>query len=362
MPKKIFFTPGPSALYFTVEEHLKKALKDQVMEINHRSKQAEGYFHETVQNLKTLMNIPEDYGIFFLSSATEIWERQIQNLVTEKSFHYCYGAFSNRFYDFAKKWGINAQQAASEFGQLPDTNPALIPAGMELITVAINETSTGVSFPVEDIYAIRKAHPDALIAVDGVSGFPVTDLDFTQIDSAYFSVQKCFGLPAGLGVWIVSPRAIEKAKAKAAQGLPIGTYNSIPNLLKNAEKGQTTFTANVLNIFLLSKVTGDMLEKGIDVIRREANYKAALLQHMVEEHPLLDHFVENKAHRSKTVVVANTSVDSTAIINKLAEKGLVIGNGYSAYKGKQIRIATFPTHSKEQIELLVDMLNDVRSV
>ena len=52
MPKKIFFTPGPSALYFTVEEHLKKALKEQVAEINHRSPQAEGYFKAAQDNLK----------------------------------------------------------------------------------------------------------------------------------------------------------------------------------------------------------------------------------------------------------------------------------------------------------------------
>ena len=27
--------------------------------------------------------------------------------------------------------------------------------------------------------------------------------DLSQIDTAYFSVQKCFGLPAGMGIWIV---------------------------------------------------------------------------------------------------------------------------------------------------------------
>ena len=79
MPKKIFFTPGPSAVYFTVEMHVKEALKQQVMEINHRSAQAEGYFKTAVENLKALMNIPEDHQIFFLSSATEIWERLLQN-------------------------------------------------------------------------------------------------------------------------------------------------------------------------------------------------------------------------------------------------------------------------------------------
>lgn len=356
MPKKIFFTPGPSATYFTVAEHLRTAMKEQVMEVNHRSAQAEAYYKTAVSNLKALMNIPEDYQIFFLSSATEIWERQLQNLVIEKSFHYCYGAFSKRFYDFASDWQLKPEKATAEFGQLPDTNPNLIPADTELITMALNETSTGVSFPTKDIYAIRKAHPEALIAVDGVSAFPIIDIDFSQIDSAYFSVQKCFGLPAGLGVWIVSPRALEKAEKKLAAGHSIGSYQALPNLLKNGTKFQTTFTANVFNIFLLSKVTGDMLEKGLDVIRRESKYKSALLYHTIEQHPKLSAFVADKKLRSETVAVANTDGDSNLLINALKEKGFVIGNGYGAFKGKQIRIASFPTHSKEQIELLVDTI------
>ncbi len=359
MPKKIFFTPGPSALYFTVEEHLKHALRDQVMEINHRSSQAEGYFFDAVSNLKSLMNIPEEYEIFFLSSATEIWERQLHNLVSEKSYHYCYGAFSNRFYDFASKWGLNAIKQESEFGELPETNPSEIPNDVELITLALNETSTGVSFPIEDFEAIRAAHPDKLIAVDGVSAFPVIDIEFSKIDSAYFSVQKCFGLPAGLGVWIVSPRAIAKAEEKLAEGQSIGSYQAIPNLLKNSKKGQTSFTANVLNIYLLSKVSGDMLEKGIESIRIEANYKAALLNHLADSNNYLEPFVTEKRLKSKTVMVANTQIPSDQIIDVLARKGFIIGNGYGKFKGKQIRIASFPTHSKEQMELLVDTINSM---
>jgi len=206
---------------------------------------------------------------------------------------------------------------------------------------------------------LKKERPDALIAVDGVSAFPVIDLDFNLVDSAYFSVQKCFGLPAGLGVWILSPRAIAKAEEKLGKGHSIGTYQTIPNLLKNALKHQTTYTANVLDIYLLSKVTEDMLDKGIDVIRREAKYKNVLLQHMVNEHPLLTHFVEDKAIRSTTVTVANTATSSNDILTKLNEKGFVLGNGYGTFKGKQIRIASFPTHSKEQIELLVDVLHTI---
>lgn len=354
MPKKIFFTPGPSALYFTAEEHLKNALKEQVAEINHRSSQAEGYFKAAGDNLKALMGIPEDYHVFFLSSATEIWERLIQNCVTEKSFHFCYGAFSNRFYDFAIKMGIQAEKAESEFGSIPDNYR--IPQDTELIGMALNETSAGVTFPTEKIYEIRKNHPDALIAVDGVSAFPAIDLDMTKVDSAYFSVQKCFGLPAGLGVWIVNDRCLEKATKKLTAGYAIGTYQALPNLLKNAAKYQPTYTANLLDIYLLSKVTADMLEKGIEVIRSETNYKGLLLQHLVESHPELTHFVADPGLRSKTVVVANTQGPSEKWIEALSAKGFAVGNGYGPYKGKQVRIASFPTHSKEQIELLVDTM------
>lgn len=360
MNRKIFFTPGPSALYFTVEEHLKQAIKDQVMEINHRSKQAAAYYQHAAENLKALMNIPEDYHIFFLSSATEIWERQIQNLVIEKSYHFCYGAFSNRFYEFAQSLGKQALKSEAKFGSLPEVNINDIPQDTELISFALNETSTGVTFPVEEIYKVRRSHPEALIAIDGVSAFPVIDIDFGQIDSAYFSVQKCFGLPAGLGVWIVNNRCIEKAVKKGADGHSIGTYQTLPNLLKNANKFQTTYTINVLNIYLLMKVTTDMLNKGIDVIRREANYKGLLLQKMIKDHPSFNHFVDDEKLRSQTVIVANTLTSSQEWIDELSSTGFVIGNGYGEYKGKQIRIASFPTHSKELIELLYDTINEMK--
>lgn len=356
MPKKIFFTPGPTGLYFTVEEHIKQALKDQVMEINHRSKQAAAYYQHASENLKALMNIPKDYHIFFLSSATEIWERQLQNFVINNSFHFCNGAFSTRFYDFAKSWNYNATKAESKFGSIPRVEPNEIPEDTELITFALNETSTGVTFPVEDIYKIRASHPNAIIAVDGVSAFPVVDIDFTKIDSAYFSVQKCFGLPAGLGVWIVNDRCLEKAEAKLTAGHSIGSYQSLPNLIKDGSKFQTTYTANVLNIYLLMKVTADMLSKGIDVIRREATYKGILLQKLVSDHPGLTHFVTEESLRSKTITVANTGTSSKEWIDELTQRGFVIGDGYGEYKGKQIRIASFPTHSKELMELLVDTM------
>ena len=39
-----YFTAGPSQLYYTVEEHIKNALKSQIPSISHRSKQFENLY------------------------------------------------------------------------------------------------------------------------------------------------------------------------------------------------------------------------------------------------------------------------------------------------------------------------------
>ena len=165
----------------------------------------------------------------FLSSATEIWGEANSEL-----HHWSFytfnptGLFLKDFTNFASKWGVDAMQIEGTLGSIPDLKTKLIAADTEAITLALNETSTGVSFPADQIQELRQAYKDPLLFVDGVSAFPSLDLDFAQVDSAYFSVQKCFGLPAGLGVWIVNNRCVEKAEMKRASGHSIGAYQALP--------------------------------------------------------------------------------------------------------------------------------------
>ena len=42
------------------------------------------------------------------------------------------------------------------------------------------------------------------------------------------------------------------------------------------------------------------------------------------------------------------------LIEYLKSKQLIIGSGYGDFKDQHIRIANFPAHSKESIEMLVD--------
>ena len=67
--KQIFFTPGPSELFFTVEEHIKNGLRKNIFSISHRSNEFKIIYESCVNNLKELINIPDDYHVSFLSSA-----------------------------------------------------------------------------------------------------------------------------------------------------------------------------------------------------------------------------------------------------------------------------------------------------
>lgn len=322
--------------------------------LSHRSKAFESIFRETTDGLRELIGLPQGYHIAFVSSATEIWERSIQSLVDQTSYHLVDGAFSKKYSEISKQLGKQATAVVVPDGTGFDT--VNIPSGQELIAFTQNETSTGVSLSNDLFRAARQQQPQSLLIVDVVSSLPYAELDFNAIDSAFFSVQKCFGLPAGLGVWIYNDRCVDKAQKLLASGKQVGTYHNLTSLHGFTLKHQTPSTPNVLSIYLLGKVIGDFLRRGITTIRRETDYKAALLYDALQKRTDFGPFVQNKAHRSQTVVTVNCPSGMKGLVAYLESKGLSPGDGYGANKATQLRFANFPAHSKETYELLVDSI------
>src|SRR5688572_6566674 len=117
MKHHVNFTPGPSQLYFTVADHARNAFKEGIPSLSHRSKLFEQISASTTAGLRELLNIPPSYAVFFTSSATEIWERILQNLVFENSFHLVNGSFSKRFYEIAVQLGKKPAKLEVSEGQ-----------------------------------------------------------------------------------------------------------------------------------------------------------------------------------------------------------------------------------------------------
>ncbi|HEX8932428.1 MAG TPA: aminotransferase class V-fold PLP-dependent enzyme [Patescibacteria group bacterium] len=351
--KKTFFTVGPAQLYPTVTQHFTAGFKANIGSISHRSKQFQDIYETLSHGFKKLLQIPEDYHIFIVGSGTEAMERAIQNCVEQYSFHFVNGSFSKRFFATAQELGKTPEKVEVPFGEGFEFEKIKVPKKTELLCFTHNETSTGVAIPANEIAKIAKKYPEMLVAVDVVSSAPYVDLDYRLLDVVFFSVQKLFGLPAGLGIMIVSPRAIQKAEKLIAKGLSVGSYHSFPSLLKYATKFQTPETPPVMEIYVLGKVIEDLLTVGITQIRKETEAKAKLLYDAIEKSQILSAFVKYPVFRSQTVIVADISKIKGDLKKTLSEKGLLVGSGYGVYKETHIRIANFPTHSIAEIKKLI---------
>lgn len=339
--KKIYFTVGPSQVYPTLYRHLNQAIKKDIPSLNHRGTGFKQLFKDTTENLKKLLNIPKNYHVFFVSSALEAMERTIMGSVDKTSFHIITGSFGKAWSNYAAQLGKKSLTS--------DNLGSKIPKDAELICITQNDTSTGFWIPMRDIYNLKKKYPEKLIAIDIVSSIPYVDIDYKYIDVAFLSVQKGFGLPAGLGVMIVSPKALEKTEELIEKGVVVGSYHNLKALSEKAGDFQTPETPNVLNIYLLNQVIKDMLKIGINKIRLDTDKKTKSLYEFFDNHKKFQPFIKNRKFRSPTTLAIDVKGKSERLRKKLAKAGFILGAGYGDNKLNHIRIANFPSHTLKNV-------------
>jgi phosphoserine aminotransferase len=352
----LYFTPGPSALYPTYAKHLQAAMDQQLGSVNHRSATFRKIYQFTDEQLRILMDIPKGHGIYFASSATEIWERMILNLVETHSFHFVNGSFSARFYDFSKALQKSPLACVVDNGKGFERHQLTLPHPVSLLCTTQNETSTGVQFPEIDLYYLKDRYPDTLLCCDLVSVAPYAKLDYQKVDSSFFSVQKCFGMPPGLGVWIANEACLNQSARLQKMGINIGAHHTLVSYAENAARFETPSTPNVMAIYILGKIAEDMNQKGIENIRQELDEKAQLVYDFAVHSDKYQAFVTEKNHQSKTVIVLETEGPSAKIIEDLQQKNIMIGSGYGPCKEQQIRIANFPATTPEDMKTLLASL------
>ena len=350
---QVYFTAGPAELYPKFEEFLQEFVDLQIGSISHRSSQFKKIYQHTDEQLRILMNIPKENAIMFTGSASEIWEKLIFSTVEHESFHLVNGSFSDKFYQYAKALQKHATSFEKPLGQGFNYSEIIVPEFAELICTTQNETSTGVQMREADIHKLKRSHQDKIMAVDMVSSAPIPNLDFSVVDTAFFSVQKSFGMPAGLGVWIANEKCLAKSLKLKDKGLSLGAHHDLPTLWKNAKEYQNPSTPNVMGIFLLGKIAEDMNKIGIEKIRKETDEKAKRLYKFFENRAGYSLSVGESDLRSRTVAVINTEKPSSELINHLNQKNMIVGSGYGSSKDFQIRISNFIANSSEQIDNLL---------
>ena len=344
----ITFYPGPSRVYDEIPKYVKTAHRKGIMSMNHRSDEFMAMCEKTVGFLREKLSIPKNYKVYFLTSATECWEVIAQSLIVNSSHHIYNGAFGEKWFDYTQKLVTSA--TSHTFDREEELSPLKYPG--DLICLTQNETSNGTQISNKIISGLRSINPDHLIAVDATSSMAGISLDFSAADIWFASVQKCFGMPAGLSIMICSPKAIERMKSKGEKD----HYNSMTLLDSMIDKWQTPCTPNVLGIYLLMRVMKDA-----DHIR-ETEEK---LQHRFQQWTkFLDvsksfrHLVKNEAVRSATVlaIAMKEGFDMQKLKTKARQSGFLLGEGYGDLKKNTFRIANFPAIRRKEIQKLMQFL------
>ncbi|RIJ33497.1 aminotransferase class V-fold PLP-dependent enzyme [Pontibacter oryzae] len=341
------FYPGPSKVYPEVRQYLLDAYDEGILEAPHRGEQFVQLSRAVVGLIKRKLNIPQDYYIFFASSATECWEILIQSLTKYKSSHIYNGAFGEKWFQYAQKlrphsegiaYGINEAIPVSELPISPDT---------ELICFTQNETSNGTQVTPTTILNLHNRFRDTLIAVDATSSMAGLNLKLIKADIWFASVQKCFGLPPGLAVMACSPRAIFRAKQMAERA----HYNSLVFMYEKMLNYQTTHTPNILNIYLMKRVLEERpFIKGIE---QHLTDRANDLYTFFEQFSDFQMLIENPDVRSKTVITLQANEKLVEDAKKRAlHHNMRLGNGYGNWARNTFRIANFPAIQDEEYEEL----------
>ena len=293
------------------------------------------------------------------SSATGLMEAAVRNAVERRVLSLVCGAFSERWSDVAASNGIAADRIEVPWGSAID--PAAVEERLrtglyDAVTVAHNETSTGVANPLEEISAVMRRFPDVAFMVDTVSslgGMPV-EVDRMGIDLCLASVQKCLALPPGFSLCSVSAKILERsARAKCK-----GWYFDLAMIAKKAEAGQSPVTPSVTHMYGMERQFEVILSEGMAARWARHRAMAERTRSWAKERFAL---FPDEAHCSDTVTcVRNTSgVDLARALGEMKRRGYQLGNGYGKLKGEAFRIAHMGERRMEEMDEMLGELDDV---
>ena len=347
------FSPGP----IEVSEKTMRAFSRPM--IGHRSKDFQALYADIHPKLQQLFYTKQPVFVS-TSSAWGVMEGAVRNLVSKKVLNCMSGAFSDKWFDVAKKCGKQAEALQVEWGMAikPEAIEARLATGeFDALTLIHNETSTGTMNPLPEIAAVMRKFPDVQFIVDCVSSFTAMKIPFDElgIDVMLAGTQKALALPAGCAVFTVS----EKAFAKAATIKDRGYYFDFLEFRKNQENSMTPTTPSISHFYALQSKLEDIFGEGLDARYARHLENARLARAWVQNNGFS--LFPEKGYEAISLTCARNdrSIDVSKLISTLkARHSCTIDGGYGKLKGTTFRISTMGDETTENIQQLLGWLDE----
>ena len=312
------FSAGPAVL---PEEVLREAQEEMldyrgcgmsVMEMSHRSKVFQQIIDEAEADIRTLLQIPDDYAVLFLQGGAHLQFTQIpMNLMKNRVADYIVtGTWAKKAWQEAARYGKANKVASSEdrtFTYIPDCSDLPIDPAADYVYICENNTIYGTKF---------KELPNTkgkLLVADVSSCFLSEPVDITKYGIMYGGVQKNIG-PAGLVISIIRKDLITD---DVLEGTP-----TMMKFKTQYDAGSLYNTPNCYSIYICGKVFKWLLKNGgLEEMKKRNEEKAAVPYDYLDQSKLFRGTVEKKDRSLMNVpfVTGNADLDAKFVAEARAQ-------------------------------------------
>ncbi len=348
------FSAGPAVL---PEEVLQQAADEMldyqgcgmsINEMSHRTKTFDAVIQTAEQDLRDLMQIPDNYKVLFLQGgASQQFAAVPMNLMKNKKAGYIItGQWAKKAFQEAKIYGDAVELASSAdktFSYIPDVSDLPITDDMDYVYICQNNTIYGTRFP-----ELPNTKGKDLVS-DVSSMFLSEPVDVSKYGVIYGGVQKNVG-PAGMVISIIREDLIRD------EVLPY-----TPTMLKwktQADNGSLYNTPNCWAIYMCGLVFKWLKSQGgLEVMKQRNEEKAAILYNYLDQSKLFKGTVRKEDRSLMNVPFVTGDDDLNAqFVKEATAAGLVSLKGHRTVGG--MRASIYNAMPKAGVEKLVTFMED----
>ena len=346
------FSAGPAVL---PEEVLKEAADEMldyqgtgmsVMEMSHRSAAYDKIIKDAEQDLRDLMEIPDNYKVLFLQGgASQQFAMIPMNLMKNKVADYIVtGQWAKKAYQEAQKYGKANNIASSEdktFSYIPDCSDLPISPDADYVYICENNTIYGTKFK-----ELPNTKGKTLVA-DVSSCFLSEPVDVSKYGIIYGGVQKNIG-PAGVVIVIIREDLI-----------PDEVDEKVPTMLQykiHADAQSLYNTPPAYGIYICGKVFKWIKKMGgLKEMQKRNIEKAKVLYDFLDSSKLFKGTVrkEDRSLMNVPFVTGDKDLDAKFVAEAKAA-------GFENLKGHRtvggMRASIYNAMPKEGVEKLVEFM------
>ncbi len=344
------FSAGPAVLPEEVLKECQDEMFDykgcgmSVMEMSHRSKVYDTIIKEAEQDLRDLMNIPDNYKVIFLQGGASLLFAGVpMNLMkTGKAAYIITGQWAKKAYQEAQMYGeavAVASSADKTFSYIPDCSDLDIPEDADYVYICENNTIYGTKFP-----QLPNTKGKELVA-DVSSCFLSEPVDVTKYGVIYGGVQKNVG-PSGVQIVIVREDLI-------ADGPAFKQTPTMMNWKIQSDNDSLYNTPPCYGIYVCGKVFKWIKKMGgLEAMKAHNEKKAAILYNFLDNSKLFKATVEGADRSLMNVpfITGNADLDAK-FVKESKEAGFENLKGHRSVGG--MRASIYNAMPIEGVEALV---------